>query len=156
MHVMRSGKKRPPGLASDRQQKLGRKSMNRSQGTALSGRSIAGALLLAFLFSGLAPFTQAQSTAAFQGTVTDPAGAGVPDASVAAALECNPTPEARHNLGQRVSVGCKTATGPSAGGATQSSFRICQQKPDSFSPSRANTIGVQEDDHRCWFPLQTT
>lgn len=55
-----------------------------SKGTALSTRSAVGAFLLFLLLTGLAPFTLGQSTATLQGTVTDPAGGGVPDASVAA------------------------------------------------------------------------
>ena len=58
--------------------------MERSQGTALSGRSIVHALVLAVLLLGVACSTKAQSTATLQGTVTDPSGAAVANAKVAA------------------------------------------------------------------------
>jgi len=58
--------------------------MHRSQGTALSGRSTIHALLLLILVLGVVWPANAQSTATLQGTVTDPAGAAVPNAKVAA------------------------------------------------------------------------
>src|SRR4029077_14224560 len=58
--------------------------MHRSQGTALSGRSTVHALLLLILVLGVVWPANAQSTATLQGTVTDPAGAAVPNAKVAA------------------------------------------------------------------------
>jgi Carboxypeptidase regulatory-like domain/TonB dependent receptor len=61
--------------------------MERSQGTALSKRSIIHALVLVVLLFGLAWQANAQSTATLQGTVTDPAGATVPNAKVVASNE---------------------------------------------------------------------
>jgi len=61
--------------------------MGRSQGTALSGRSILHALVLVVLLLGVVCSTKAQSTATLQGTVTDPAGASVPNAKIAATNE---------------------------------------------------------------------
>ena len=58
--------------------------MHRSQGTALSGRSIVHALLLFVLLFGALWPANGQSTATLQGTVTDPAGAAVPNAKVVA------------------------------------------------------------------------
>src|SRR5882757_6118647 len=58
--------------------------MERSQGTALSKRSTVHALLLFVLLLGVAWPASAQSTATLQGTVTDPAGATVPNAKVVA------------------------------------------------------------------------
>lgn len=61
--------------------------MQRSQGTALSNRSIVHALFLFVLLLGVAWPANAQSTATLQGTVTDPAGAAVPNANVVASNE---------------------------------------------------------------------
>jgi hypothetical protein len=61
--------------------------MERSQGTALSGRSIIQALVLVVLLLGVLWPASAQSTATLQGTVTDPAGAAVPNAKVVASNE---------------------------------------------------------------------
>ncbi len=56
--------------------------MERSQGTALSKRSTVRVLVLLALVLGMAWPASAQSTATLQGTVTDPAGAAVPNAKV--------------------------------------------------------------------------
>src|ERR1700688_2799463 len=61
--------------------------MESSQGTALSRRSTVRALLLLILVLGVVWPANAQSTATLQGTVTDPAGATVPNAKVAATNE---------------------------------------------------------------------
>ncbi len=58
--------------------------MERSQGTALSKRSTVRVLVLLALVLGMAWPASAQSTATLQGTVTDPAGAAVPNAKVVA------------------------------------------------------------------------
>src|SRR6202041_1648174 len=58
--------------------------MERSQGTALSIRSTVQVLGLFVLLLGVAWPGNAQSTATLEGTVTDPAGAAVPNAKVAA------------------------------------------------------------------------
>ena len=58
--------------------------MERSQGTALSKRSTVHVLVLLALVLGTAWPASAQSTATLQGTVTDPAGAAVPNAKVVA------------------------------------------------------------------------
>ena len=58
--------------------------MERSQGTALSKRSTVHVLVLLALVLGIAWPASAQSTATLQGTVTDPAGAAVPNAKVVA------------------------------------------------------------------------
>lgn len=56
----------------------------RSQGIALFERSALYLFLLSFLLVGLAWPAHAQSTATLQGTVSDPTGAAVPGARVAA------------------------------------------------------------------------
>ena len=56
--------------------------MERSQGTALSGRFIIQALVLVVLLLGMVWSAKAQSTATLQGTVTDPSGAAVANAKV--------------------------------------------------------------------------
>src|SRR5690349_23429298 len=56
--------------------------MERSQGAALSKRSMVQVLALFVLFLGVAWSANAQSTATLQGTVTDPAGATVASAKV--------------------------------------------------------------------------
>jgi carboxypeptidase family protein/TonB-dependent receptor-like protein len=61
--------------------------MESSQGTALSRRSTVHALLLLILVLGVVWPANAQSTATLQGTVTDPAGATVPNAKVVATNE---------------------------------------------------------------------
>src|SRR6266478_4894956 len=61
--------------------------MERSQGTALSKRSTVHVLALLALVLGMAWPASAQSTATLQGTVTDPAGAAVPNAKVVASNE---------------------------------------------------------------------
>jgi hypothetical protein len=61
--------------------------MGRSQGTALSTRSTIQVLALLVLFLGVLWPASAQSTATLQGTVTDPAGAAVPNAKVVASNE---------------------------------------------------------------------
>jgi len=61
--------------------------MHSSQGTALSKRSTVHVLLLLVLLLGMAWPASAQSTATLQGTVTDPAGATVPNAKVVAINE---------------------------------------------------------------------
>jgi hypothetical protein len=61
--------------------------MERSQGTALSKRSTVHVLVLLALLLGMAWPASAQSTATLQGTVTDPAGATVPNAKVVAINE---------------------------------------------------------------------
>ena len=61
--------------------------MGRSQGTALSTRSTIQVLALFVLFLGVLWPASAQSTATLQGTVTDPAGAAVPNAKVVASNE---------------------------------------------------------------------
>jgi len=58
--------------------------MQRSQGTALSNRSIVHALFLFVLLLAVVWPANAQSTATLQGTVTDPAGAAVPNAKIVA------------------------------------------------------------------------
>jgi len=61
--------------------------MQRSQGTALSTRSAFQVLLLTILMLGMVWTANAQSTATLQGTVTDPAGASVPNARILATNE---------------------------------------------------------------------
>src|SRR5580704_14030051 len=61
--------------------------MERSQATALSRRSTIHVLVLLVLFLGVLWPASAQSTATLQGTVTDPAGAAVPNAKVVASNE---------------------------------------------------------------------
>jgi hypothetical protein len=61
--------------------------MERSQGTALSKRSTIHALALFVLLLGVVWPANGQSTATLQGTVTDPAGAAVPNAKVVASNE---------------------------------------------------------------------
>src|SRR6267142_132115 len=73
--------------APDREKIQGVKTMQRSQGTALSIRSIVHALFFFVLLLGVVCSANAQSTATLQGTVTDPAGASVPNAKVVAISE---------------------------------------------------------------------
>jgi hypothetical protein len=61
--------------------------MERSQGTALSTRSTVRVLLVFMVLLGVVWRANAQSTATLQGTVTDPAGATVPNAKVVATNE---------------------------------------------------------------------
>src|SRR6266481_1660149 len=61
--------------------------MERSQGTALSKRSMVQVLVALILLLGVVWPANAQSTATLQGTVTDPAGAAVPNAKVVASNE---------------------------------------------------------------------
>ena len=61
--------------------------MQRSQGTALSKRSMFQVLFTLILLLGVAWPSNAQSTATLQGTVTDPAGAAVPNAKIVATNE---------------------------------------------------------------------
>src|SRR5580704_16709924 len=70
-----------------RKKSPGGSTMGRSQGTALSTRSTIQVLALLVLFLGVLWPASAQSTATLQGTVTDPAGAAVPNAKVVASNE---------------------------------------------------------------------
>src|SRR5260370_39796699 len=74
--------KKPQGFRAPQTAKknTGGKTMERSQGTALSKRSTVRVLVLLALVLGMAWPASAQSTATLQGTVTDPAGAAVPNA----------------------------------------------------------------------------
>jgi len=61
--------------------------MHRSQGIALSKRSIVQALFALILLLGVVWPANAQSTATLQGAVTDPAGAAIPNAKIVATNE---------------------------------------------------------------------